>query len=152
MLDRYWQSGTGLAVPFVELDRMRREMAQLLETISSGRALRSRAAGVFPPVNVTQDREHYFIRAEIPGVKSGDLEVTANRNTVAIAGKRALDRDDKVSYHRCERPEGSFHRSVTLPGEFEAGKIEARHRAGVLTITVPKAEETKPKQIAVKAS
>jgi len=131
---------------------MRREMERLLDTVSFGRARESHTAGVFPPVNVTQDREHYFIRAEIPGVKSGDLEVTANRNTVAIAGKRALKRADEVSYHRCERPEGSFHRSVTLPGEFEAGKIEARHKDGVLTITVPKAEETKPKQITVKAS
>jgi len=153
MLERFWTPGMGLAGSFAELDRMRREMERLLGGLSGSGGVWGRTAGVFPPVNVTQDADNYYVRAELPGVKAADLEVTANRNTLAIAGRRTATREDeKVSYHRCERTEGSFRRSVTLPGELNAGKIEARHVNGILTVTIPKAEEAKPKQITVRAS
>ena len=152
MLERFWTPRFGLESSFAELDRMRRDMERLFEGLSGSGSLWPARAGVFPPVNVAQDHENYYIRAELPGLKAGDIEVTTNHSSLGIAGKRAVPRDDKVSYHRCERPEGEFRRSVTLPGEFQAAKIDARHVNGVLTITLPKAEATKPNQIAVKAS
>ena len=152
MLERFWTPRVGLGSSFAEFDRMRRDMERLLESFTGSTSHWDSTAGVFPAVNVTQDRDNYYIRAELPGVKAETLEVTANRTTVALAGKRSFHREEKASYHRCERPEGVFRRSVTLPGEFQANMIEARHVNGVLTITLPKAEEAKPKQISVKAS
>ena len=138
--------------PFAELDRVRREMDRLLEgggTPFAGRA----ASGLWPAVNVSHDGESYYIRAEIPGVKASDLEVTTTRNALSLAGKRSFPREEeKASFHRREREEGSFRRTITLPGEFDGSKVEARYTDGVLEIMLPKAEAAKPKQITVKTS
>ncbi len=101
-------------------------------------------------MNVTQDDDRYYIRAEVPGIKASALSVSALRNRVSISGHREIAREEEeVSYHRRERPEGEFSRTVTLPGEIAADKVEARYADGVLTLTLPKAEESKPRQIAV---
>ena len=138
--------------PFAELDRVRREMDRLLEGLGSpfsGGA----TSGLWPAVNVSQDGESYYIRAEIPGVKASDLEVTTTRNALSLAGKRSFPREEeKASFHRREREEGSFRRTITLPGEFDGSKVEARYTDGVLEIMLPKAEAAKPKQIPVKTS
>jgi len=111
------------------------------------------STGVFPPTNVTQDDNNYYVRAELPGIKAADLSITALRNRVSIAGKREISAEsEKASYHRKERAEGEFSRTVTLPGEVVADKVEARYADGVLQLTLPKAEETKPRQIAVAVS
>jgi len=108
--------------------------------------------GVFPPMNVTQDEDNYYVRAELPGIKAADLSVTALRNRVSIAGKREISKEgEKTSYHRKERAEGEFSRTVSLPGDVAADKVEARYADGILQLTLPKAEETKPRQIAVTA-
>jgi HSP20 family protein len=127
---------------------MRREMDRLLE----GMVGQGPGAGVFPPVNVSQDVDNYYLRAELPGVPADKLEVTTTRNAIVVAGAREFPRtDERVSFHRRERPEGSFRRTVTLPGEFDASRIEARQVNGVLTVTLPKAEAQKPRQIPVKS-
>ena len=73
------------------------------------------------------------------------------RNRVSLAGKREIQREQaQVSYHRKERAEGSFNRTVTLPGEVDAERVDARYTDGILTLTLPKAEEAKPRQIAVR--
>ena len=73
------------------------------------------------------------------------------RNRVTIAGKREIPREhDRVSYHRKERPEGAFNRAVTLPMEVDAERVDARYVDGILTLTLPKAAQAKPRQIAVR--
>jgi HSP20 family protein len=134
--------------PFSEFDQLRREMLRVFDSVVSNEP----AAGVFPPVNVTQDDDNFYLRAELPGIKAADLSVTALRNRVAISGKRSIPEEKgKVSYHRKERAEGEFSRSVALPGEVAADKVAASYKDGVLELTLPKAEETKPRQIAVSA-
>jgi len=111
------------------------------------------SSGVFPPLNITQDNDSYYVRAELPGIKTADLSITALRNRVTIAGRREISREgEKVSYHRKERAEGEFSRTITLPGDVAADKVEARYTDGVLELTLPKAEESKPRQIAVTVS
>jgi len=111
------------------------------------------SSGVFPPLNISQDNDSYYVRAELPGIKTADLSITALRNRVTIAGKREISREgEKVSYHRKERAEGEFSRTVSLPGDVAADKVEARYTDGVLELTLPKAEESKPRQIAVTVS
>jgi HSP20 family protein len=135
--------------PFGDFDQVR-EMLRLLDTVA-GKTLREVGAGVFPPMNVTQDEDNFYLRAEVPGVKPNELSISVMRNRVSLAGKRELQREDElVSYHRKERAEGSFNRTVTLPMEVEAERVEAKYADGILTITLPKAEEAKPRQIAVR--
>jgi len=108
-------------------------------------------AGVFPPINITQDAENFYVRAEVPGIDKQNLEISALGRRLSISGKREISKEnDKASYHRKERAEGEFSRSVTLPSEFEAGRVEARYQAGILTVTLPKSESAKPRQIVVK--
>jgi len=91
------------------------------------------------------------LRAEVPGIEPDELSISAVRNRVSLAGKREIPREhDRVSYHRRERAEGSFNRTVTLPMEVDANRVTARCADGLLTLTLPKAEDAKPRQIAVR--
>jgi HSP20 family protein len=107
-------------------------------------------AGVFPLINLTEDRNSYFIRAELPGVKAEELNIQATGNNISIAGERKIASEEEgAKYHRKEREAGSFSRAIALPGDVDTGKIEAKLTDGVLTLTVAKAEAAKPKQITV---
>jgi HSP20 family protein len=150
LVRRLWPAGPSYAL-FPELDRVRREMDRVLDSMSGGAPYPS--SGVWPPVAVSHDRDNYYVRAEMPGVKASDLEVTTARTSVTLAGKRLFPREEeRISFHRREREEGTFSRTVTLPGEFNGQAVEARYVDGILTVTLPKAEAAKPKQITVKTS
>jgi HSP20 family protein len=124
-------------------------MLRLLDASADASAVTG--AGVFPPLNVTQDENNFYMRAEIPGIDPKQLTITALRNRVTLAGKREIAREhERVSYHRKERAEGSFNRTVTLPIFVDAERVDASYADGILTIKLPKAEEAKPRQIAVR--
>jgi len=133
---------------FQDFDRIRREMFRFLDSYPGGYDAPS--AGVFPAINVTQDRDNYYVRAELPGVKATELDITAVNRTLSIAGKRTAAEEAGVSYHRKERMDGEFNRSVSLPGDFDSERVDARFVHGVLTVTLPKPERVKPRQISVK--
>jgi HSP20 family protein len=138
--------------PYEELDRMRRQMDLLSEGLSRG-VWREPAAGVFPLMNVTEDKDSYYVRAELPGFKGDDLDISVTGDTLSIAGERKIaPEDEKAIYHRREREAGRFSRIVTLPAQVDTGKVEAGCTDGVLQVTLPKAEAAKPKQITVKIS
>jgi HSP20 family protein len=150
LVRRVWPSRPTFDNPFSDYDSVRREMLRLLESVA-GDTFGEAGAGVFPPMNVTQDDDNFYLRAEVPGIKPNELSISAVRNRVSIAGKREIQREhDRVSYHRKERAEGSFNRTVTLPTEVNAERVDARYADGILTLTLPKAEETKPRQITVR--
>jgi HSP20 family protein len=108
-------------------------------------------AGVFPPVNITQDNDNFYVRAEVPGLNAKELSISAMRNRLSLSGKREIPKEqDRVSYHRKERAEGTFSRTVTLPAEVDAERVDARYVDGILNLTLPKAEQAKPRQITVK--
>ena len=151
LVRRVWPSRPTFDTPFADLDSFRREMLRVLDAVS-GDAFSDATGGVFPPVNVTQDDENFYIRAEVPGIRPNELSISALRNRVSLSGNREIPREqDRVSYHRRERAEGTFNRTVTLPSDVNAERIDARYASGVLTLTLPKAEEAKPRQITVKA-
>lgn len=131
---------------------MRREMDWLNSDLSRG-LFAEPSAGVFPLMNVTEDGNSYYVRAELPGLKADELAISVTGDTLSISGERKLAaEDEKAQYHRREREAGTFSRIVSLPGQIDAGKVEARCADGVLTVILPKAESARPKQIAVKAS
>jgi len=129
---------------------MRNEMERLFEGATSSSPGRA-AAGVFPLINVTEDKETYRVRAELPGIKADDLDISLTGKSLAISGERKLDQEDKdAKYHRRERDAGRFQRMVSLPGDVDGDKVSASCENGVLTVTLPKAETAKPRQISVK--
>ena len=147
---RAWPSRPTFDSSFGDLDGVRREMLRLLDTVT-GDTFGEGGAGVFPPMNITQDEDNFYVRGEIPGIKPNELSISAMRNRVSLAGNREIQLEQaRVSYHRKERAEGSFNRTVTLPAEVDAERVEARYADGILTLTLPKAEEAKPRQITVR--
>jgi len=139
-----------LASPFAELERMRQEMDRLFENLS-GSILREPIAGVFPLMNVTEDKDNYCVRAELPGVKADELDISVTNDTLSISGERKIpEENENVRYHRKERDEGKFSRVITLPSPINTEKVEANCANGILTVLLPKAEEAKPKQIKVR--
>lgn len=104
-----------------------------------------------PPVDVFEDKDSVKIVAEIPGVKPEDVNVSLENNVLTIRGEKkqvAEEKTDRV--HRYERSYGMFERSFALPATVDPDRIEASCENGVLTITVPKAERARPRQIEIK--
>jgi len=150
LVRRVWPSRPTFDSPFGDFDQVRREMLRLLDTVA-GETFSDVGAGVFPPINITQDDDNFYLRAEVPGIKPNELSISAVRNRVSLVGRREIQREhERVSYHRKERAEGSFNPTVTLPTEVDAERVDARYADGILTLTLPKAEETKPRQITVR--
>ena len=134
-----------------ELDRMRREMENLKDGLTSG-LFAGPVAGVFPAMNITENADAYFIRAELPGLSAEDFEITVTSDSLSISGERKILVEKKdAKYHRREREAGKFSRIVNLPGQVNTEKVEAGCSDGILTVTLPKAAISKPKQISVKA-
>ena len=150
LLRRVWPSRPAFENPFADFDQLRREMLCVFDTVAGSDG--GLTAGVFPPMNVTQDDSNFYVRAEVPGISTKELSVSALRNRVSISGKREIPQEnERVSYHRKERAEGEFSRTITLPSEVAADRVEAHYSDGILALTLPKAEEAKPRQIAVKS-
>ena len=147
---RVWPYRPTFETPFADFDQLRREMLRILDA-GGGSTFGDVGAGVFPPMNITQDDNNFYLRAEVPGISANELQISALRNRVSIAGKREIQPEhERVSYHRRERAEGSFNRSVTLPTEIDAEQVDAKYADGILTVTLPKAELAKPRQITVR--
>jgi HSP20 family protein len=102
---------------------------------------------------VTEDQDNYYVRAELPGVKTDELGISVTGDTLTLSGERKLpEESEKASYHRREREAGSFSRVISLPTRLDVDKVKALAEDGVLTVVLPKAESAKPRQIAVKSS
>jgi len=137
--------------PTNSFGQMRRDMESLLERLT-GAAGEGPTSGVFPPMNVSEDRDHYYVRALIPRVDAAKLDVSVVHQTIAVSGTRQSPEEQGVSYHRKERAEGAFSRSVTLPESFDGARVDAKYVDGVLTLTLPKHEAAKPRRVTVQTS
>lgn len=151
MITRRWIDfpALGFKSPFNDLDRMRRQLDRLFGQATDETGYPAQKAGVFPLINLTEDKNNYFIRAELPGVAADDLDIQATDRNIAVTGQREMPTDESAGYHRREREFGRFSRAFTLPGDINREKIDATLKNGILTITVPKAEDAKPRQIKI---
>lgn len=137
---------------FSELERMRNDLDKLFRELAEG-AFAEPGAGVFPLTNVTEDKENYYVRAELPGIRAEDLDLSVTGDGLAISGERKIAAaEEGARYHRKEREGGSFSRKITLPGQIDVEKAEASCANGILTVVLPKAEAAKPKQISIKTT
>ncbi len=112
------------------------------------------ATGVWnPPVDVYETNESLVLKADLPEVSKDEVDISVEGNVLTIRGERKREQEVKgKDFYRMERSHGVFTRSFTLPGTVDAEKIEAGFTGGVLTVTLPKREESKPKQIRVKVT
>ena len=138
--------------PLRELEQLQRRMDRLFQN-AFGLERSPWRVGVYPLVNVSEDRDHLYVRAELPGVKAADLEITIQDNSLILRGQRQIATEEKqVNYHRRERESGFFRRIVALPARIQADKVEATCKDGILTIKLAKPEEVKPRKIEVKVA
>jgi len=104
-------------------------------------------------MNVWSNDEGLFITAEVPGVSNEDIDISVIGDTLTLTGNRKPDEiDENTRYHRQERGYGNFSRSVQLPFPVNVSKVDATFHNGVLSIALPRAEEDKPRKIAVKSA
>jgi HSP20 family protein len=134
------------------LNRLSGEVDRLFERWGPEVVTRHLGLGAFPPVNVWEDENAFDVEAELPGLKQEQLHISvANRTELTIQGERSADERLKGTWHRRERGFGKFQRALTLPVPVDPDKVEARLENGVLHLTLPKAEEARPRRITVKA-
>lgn len=136
-----------------DLERMRNHMENIYNSLAEGvNNIRLNAMGLFPLVNISEDGEHFYATAELPGIPADQVELSVKGESLAIKGERVIQpAGDNVSYHRREREAGRFSRVVALPAKVEADGVEASFKNGILKVVLPKAAEAKVKPITIKA-
>jgi HSP20 family protein len=132
--------------PFTEIARLQDEMTRHLYPTER------RAGGFVPPVDIFEDKDAIYVKAELPGVKPEDVQLHVENNILTLTGERKLEKkESSEGYHRVERTYGTFTRSFALPNNVAADKVEAELTDGVLHVRIPKKAEAQPKRISVKS-
>lgn len=133
-----------------DLLSMRERMNKLLEETALGLTGRQRpASGWEPPVDIYEKEDAFMLEIELPGVPLRNVEVEVKDGSLHIKGSKSSEEPASGLFLRQERPSGEFHRIFSLPAGVEQEKVGARLKDGVLTVTVPKKETTRPQQITV---
>ena len=109
-------------------------------------------SGWTPALDLYQNNDNIVAIVELPGMRKEDIEISLHDGTLTIAGERKEQTREGDNAARTERFTGKFRRSITLPTRVDADKVSATYKDGILTVTLPKAEEAKPKQIQVNVS
>jgi HSP20 family protein len=157
MVMERWRPGRGLIrlSPFREMEEMERRINDvfgrpLLPAI--WRRTPVEEMGWAPAIEMFEKDDKFMVKAEIPGMKEEDIDVSVIGDILTIKGERKAESEVKEEdYYCCERSYGSFSRSITLPSSVDAKSIEASYENGVLEVSLPKAAEVKPKKITVSA-
>jgi len=138
--------------PMEEFGKLQDEINKLFDfsDFPASRGLFDRT--VSPALDMVEQENEYVVYCDLPGIRKEDLEVFVAAGVLTIKGeKKAAERSEKAKVYREETWAGRFQRTLSLPGEVDADKVGADYTDGVLTVTLPKREEAKPRQIAVKA-
>jgi HSP20 family protein len=110
-------------------------------------------AGFAPSFEIKETKDAYVFKADIPGVKESDLEVTVTGNRLTLSGKREAEKQEQTeTYYTCERSYGEFTRAFTLPEGVDMNSVHAELNQGVLTVSIRKTPEAQPKKIAVQSA
>lgn len=153
MLTR-WNSWSDFDDLFTSMSQLRTYMDRAFEDAFAGRAPTGPAlfrAGTWPRANLLDAGNTLILTAEVPGLAEKDLKLSLNQEVLTIAGERRVQAPEGYSVHRQERPALTFSRSFTLPCRVDADRTTATVKNGILTVTLEKAADAMPRQIAVKA-
>jgi HSP20 family protein len=142
-----WSGFNGLSTLRNEIDRLFE--APLTELARTSHLL----SGSAPAVDIYEDKDNFVVKAELPGMKKEDIDVSLHDGSLSISGERKGEKKwEEAEVYRAERFFGRFQRTVALPAPVASGGIKAQYKDGILTVTLPKAEEAKPKQIDVQVN
>ena len=139
--------------PFGEgLTSLRNEMDRLFDRFFGEKTSIEPIEGRWiPALDIVETKNAIVINAEIPGIDPQDINISITGDTLTIKGEKKQEKEEKdENYHKIERSYGSFSRSIRIPVDIHSEKIEAKYKNGILKITLPKKEESKPKEIKVK--
>ena len=136
---------------FGQLTSLRDEIDRLFEVPLADLARTSQLlSGWTPALDIYEDKDNVYVRTELPGMKKEDIDLSLHNGSLSVSGERKTQEEFKdAEVYRAERFTGRFQRTVTLPTPVAADKIKAQYKDGILNVTLPKAEEAKPKQIDV---
>lgn len=153
-LMRWQRPELGNWLGFGRLTDLRNEIDRLFEAPLSELARTSQLlSGWTPAMDVYEDKDNVYVRAELPGMKKEDIDLSLHNGSLSISGERkGEDKYGDAEVYRSERFFGRFQRTVTLPTQVAADKVKAQYQDGILTVTLPKSEEAKPKHIDVSVS
>jgi HSP20 family protein len=131
------------------MNRLQDEMNRVFDRWGLGRS----GAGVYPALNLWEDDQSIYVEAELPGLALDDVEIyVTGSDQLNVTGERKEPSAEKGTWHRQERGHGKFSRTIQLPHDVDAEKVTGDFKLGVLTITLPKREEVKPRRIEVRAT
>jgi HSP20 family protein len=152
-----WRPRRGLIPwrPFRELEEMERRFDDMLSwplLPAVWRRIPTMEMGWAPAIDVFEKEDKFVVKAELPGMKEEDIDISVVGDTLTIKGERKAESEvEEEDYYYCERSYGSFSRSIAIPSNVDAKKIEANYNDGVLEVSLPKTPEVKPKKISVSA-
>lgn len=139
------------AFPFFDVGKTLEEMDRLFGAFDRPLGLRSVPRGTFPAVNIYDKGDTAVLVAEIPGVKTEDMELSVLGDSVTLKAERKDEAADDDCYYRKERPTGTFVRKMTLPEAVNPDSVKAEYKNGILKVTMEKAEKAKAKKIEIKS-
>jgi len=153
-LVRFQNPMTAAWPSFNRLSDLREEIDRLFESpLSELTRTTSVFGGWTPAVDLFEDKDNVTVKAELPGMKKEDVEVTLHDGTLSISGERRSEKKvEEADVFRSERYFGRFQRTISLPSAVAGDKVKADYKDGILTVTLLKTEEAKPKQISVNVS
>ncbi len=132
-------------------DRFNRLLNETFSQVFGDEGVSARAWA--PAVDIFETVDNLVLKAELPGVDPKDVELRVEDSTLYLKGQRNFEHEVKEeNYHRLERSYGSFSRTFAMPSGIDAGRVKAEYKDGLLTLTMPKREEAKPKTIKINVS
>ena len=150
-----WQRPEVASWPvFGRLTNLRDELDRLFESpLAEFTGSSQLLSGWTPALDIFEDKDNLTVKAELPGMKREEIEVSLHAGTLTISGERKREsKHEGAEVYRSERFVGRFQRTVSLPSPVASDKVKAQYKDGILTVTLPKTEESKPKQIDVNVS
>jgi len=140
--------------PFEDRMSVQDEMSRFFDTFLTKRLpikhIVDSPTAWLPRVDIAENEDGILVKADIPGMTKDNIQITLSENVLSVSGEKKIERNEEnENYHRTERVFGSFERSFYIPNNVDATKISAKYTDGVLTVSLPKKEEAKPKEIPV---
>lgn len=135
-----------------DVARLHSEMDDLINSFFSGWNWPTAAERrVWPAMDVSEDENSVMVKAELPGCKAEDIDISVHGNVLSISGEKKHEEEKKdKNYYHIERSYGSFRRDITLPSDVDPAKVDAAYKDGILSITLPKSEKAKAVKVKVK--
>lgn len=141
-------------VSYDPIDRffdIREDFDHILKDFFTGFTVPITSRGIYPLMDVKEDRDKYTVTLEAPGIEKEDMNLTMKKNEIIVEGeKKEEKKKEGESYLKVERCYGKFRRAIQLGEEVDQSKISAEFKNGILKITLPKSEKLKPKEFAIK--